>query len=510
MDRARPALLLAAYVFVSLATRAVLLRVPIIDVDESSYAVASWAILRGAALYHDVADHKPPLVYLYYALAQELLGRGMLSVRILTTLVVLPLTALGLSAFYRHSRAGALAGLAYLLYGSAFIGHDMLAVNCEVLLLLPATWALVLVGTPPLSRRAAGLAGAGALLGVATLFKHQAGLWLPVPLVAAWTAGASEGRAVSLRRAALVLAGFALPLAACAGYFAWRGTFSDFVYWNLTHNLRYAANPIRAEEAERRAAVNLLPFLVVTGPLWWIAWRARHALPSAHAARVVWGALALAVLSAAIGFRFYPHYFVLIEAPLALAAAPGAVALLDPPRRPAGRLLIGWTAAMTVAWAVANLAIYARADIEEETRPAFRDVAALLSADRCRPGASLFVWGYAPMLYYTADLPMATRFLFLESTLVGYIPGNAGSLRGSVDTARYIRPEHWDWLMDDLARRPPTYVVDTSTARIHHWQRYPLSSYPRLWSLVSRDYERLGSVDEVQVYRRKGCACEGR
>ena len=53
---------------------------------------------------------KPPLLYVYYAAAQLLFGRGMLAVHLATVLITVPLTALGVSAFFRHDRRGVIAG----------------------------------------------------------------------------------------------------------------------------------------------------------------------------------------------------------------------------------------------------------------------------------------------------------------------------------------------------------------------------------------------------------------
>lgn len=47
--------------------------------------------------------------------------------------LTVPLTALAASAFYRHDRRGHAAGLLLLVYGAAFLGHDVLAANTELL-----------------------------------------------------------------------------------------------------------------------------------------------------------------------------------------------------------------------------------------------------------------------------------------------------------------------------------------------------------------------------------------
>lgn len=499
-------LLFVTYAGAALLTRAVVLFVPVVDIDEASYLVAARELLRGKMLYVAVADHKPPLVYLYYAAAQ-MLGVGMLGVRLLTDLVMLPLTALALSAFYRHSREGIIAGALYLVYGAAFVGHDMLSVNCEVLLLLPAAWALAAVRDETAALRPSRQLGAGLLLGLAVLFKHQAAAWLPGVMAAAWVTARRQGRSARLAASlAALLAGFAAPLVGAWLWFAFHGAARPFLYWNVTHNLLYAANPIQPREAAQGVLRNLLPFILVTAPLWWAAGRSRPRL-APYQSTLVGGVLVLSLAMAFVGLRFYPHYFILVYPPLALLAAPhAAVALDERPLAPATRRAAAWTLCVLLGFTLASGIIYARTDMQEETRPVFAHVAARLRSDPCYPGASLFVWGYAPALYALADLPMATRFLFLESTLVGYVPGNAGSARGEVDARARIRPEHWEWLLADLQRNPAAFILDTAPARIHRWGRFPMESYPRLWSLVERDYELADTVDGVRIYRRRNCA----
>ena len=80
------------YVAISTITRLVVSGNEIVNVDESSYMVGAWELLNGHLPYAGFADNKPPLIYVYYALTQ-LLGHGMWSVRVVTMLVTVPLTA---------------------------------------------------------------------------------------------------------------------------------------------------------------------------------------------------------------------------------------------------------------------------------------------------------------------------------------------------------------------------------------------------------------------------------
>jgi hypothetical protein len=65
-------------------------------------------------------------------------------------------------------------------------------------------------------------------------------------------------------------------------------------------------------------------------------------------------------------------------------------------------------------------------------------------------------------------------------------------------------PLHWDWLLDDLGRRRPTYVLDTAAARLGRWG-VPLEGQRRLVAFVAASYEPLDVVDHVRIYRRRGC-----
>lgn len=168
----RPGRQFLLFAAVSFLTRGVSLFVNILDIDEASYAVAAQVLLRGGTLYVDVADHHPPLAYVYYAAVQALFGPDMLWVRIATLGLVVPGTALALSAYFEHRARGVVAALLYLFFGASFLAHDMWAVNTEVLYLLPATWALVLVR--PSSSYTIGWRPlvSGQLLGVAVLVKY--------------------------------------------------------------------------------------------------------------------------------------------------------------------------------------------------------------------------------------------------------------------------------------------------------------------------------------------------
>jgi 4-amino-4-deoxy-L-arabinose transferase-like glycosyltransferase len=487
---------LALFVAVSLLTRGYLLGVPLLDVDEAAHLVGSWQLLDGKLLYTDFADNKPPLLYVTYAAAQLLLGRGLLAV-----LAVVPLTALALSAFFRHDRRGLIAGLLWLVSGAAYLAHDMHSVNCELLMVLPAAAALALLRdeTEAADPRRAALAGV--LLGVASLLKQPALLWLPAPLLALALARRSLRGLIA--PALALLAGGALPWLIAWGAFAARGGAEAFLYWNFVHNAAYAANPIAPAEALQKLGSQLLPFLAASAPLWWGLWRGR----SATYAGALPGLLVLCSLPAVLaGFRLFPHYFVQLLPPLALGAAPYWEPRLRRPLPRDARLALAFTGLLLVGFTAANAWLYRPGStVYEEASPLYARVAQRLHADRCGAGATLFVWGSAPAFYVAAELPPASRFVVPQASLAGYVPGNRGSARDPGLGRELIRPEHWDLLLGDLERNRATYVLDTSPAALHAWNNYPPRDFPRLEAYLKERYEAIAEVGGVVIHRRRGC-----
>jgi hypothetical protein len=501
MRRGLPRFLL--FVAVSFLTRAVLLGVPTVDLDEAVYLTGAREMLRGGVPYVDFADHKPPLVFAYYAAAQ-LLGDGMLPVRLVTALLLVPLVAFAASAFFGHDRRGLLAGLVFLAWSAAFLGHDMLAVNCELLMLGPLALAVVALRDESAARRASRALAAGILVGVGTLFKYQAAAWGPALAIAVVLAGRRDGAARVVGRLAALAAGGLLPPLAAWAVFASLGAGEPFVYWNWTHNLAYSVNLATPGETAERAAAYLLPFLLATLPLWWAAWRSRRAL-GGHAAVLVAALVAFCSVTALLGLRLYPHYFVPLYFPLALGAAPWAADNVRLPAGRAGRAFVAWAAVLLAGFTAANAYLYlGRDDVYTETNAAFSRVAARLREDRCFGEGPLFVWGWAPMFYTETRLPPGSRFLLVGFSLVGYVSGNRDSGAGD----GLVNPEHWDWLLEDLARRRPTYVLDTAGARLGRWA-FPLEDWRRLAAFVAASYEPLAVVDHVRIYRRRDCAGQG-
>jgi hypothetical protein len=132
-------------------------------------------------------------------------------------------------------------------------------------------------------------------------------------------------------------------------------------------------------------------------------------------------------------------------------------------------------------------------------RPEVAAVAREVQA-RTGPGDRIFVWGYWPQLYYYAQRPPATRFVYAQ-TLSGYVPGHPDSLDPFTDTRHYRVDDHWRLWAQDLERHPAELIIDTAPGAIHFWEKYPIADYPPLQELVSRHYRHETSVGGVAIYR---------
>jgi hypothetical protein len=489
--------------------RAAALVVDVLDPDEAGHAVNTAVWMDGGVPYVDFVDNKQPLLYAAYRAVFSLFGRSLVALHALTLPWILA-TAGIVGALAAAGRAGAGAGRAaavlFVLAGSAYLEKDMLATNTEVLMNLPLAGAFwLLVANPGGNRRAAALAGL--LFGTAVLFNLKAAAAAPALLAAVLLAG----RRGALARVGLAAAGGAAPLLAALVYFQAHGALADAWFWNVGMNLKYAGAGVPLGFATVRRGIvygypRLLLFVLATLPLWVAAAAAvREGLRDAQRrpatlAALLW--LAGSLGAACLGGRFYGHYFVPILPPLAwLAAGPLAGLLAEGAR--GGRRALRAAAVLSLALPVAAFTVagwvrVARGDLDG-LRP---EVAAVAREVRQRtaPGERIFVWGYWPQLYFYAERPPATRFVYAQ-TLAGYVPGHPDSLDPAADTRHYVVQDHWRLWAEDMRRHPAELIVDTAPGAIHFWEKYPLADYPFLQEIVARRYRLEADVGGVLIYR---------
>ena len=168
----------------------VLLRLPsffrsVVDWDESLYLLIATQWLEGHPPYTTIWDHKPPGIYLWFALALLLFGHSVLSIRLAACLAV-SVTSYSLYriASTGEGSQGRLVGLgAAGLYLVFSLGNGGLAANTEIFVspfvMSAAAILLAPCGSRPPLR---GLLASGILLGLAISTKWVA-LWDGIALL---------------------------------------------------------------------------------------------------------------------------------------------------------------------------------------------------------------------------------------------------------------------------------------------------------------------------------------
>jgi hypothetical protein len=490
--------------------RGAALVVDVLDPDEAGHAVHTAVWMDGGVPYVDFIDNKQPLVYAAYRAVFALFGRSLVAVHAVTLPWILA-TAGFVAALAAAGGAGTavarVAVVLFILAGSDYIEKDMLSTNTEVLMNLPLAGAFWLLAATSgnASHRAAAAAGLG--FGLAVLFNLKAAAAAPALFAALWIPG-RRGAGVNT---ALAVVGAAAPILVALAYFQAHGALDDAWFWNIELNMKYADAGVRLGFATLRRGIvygypRLLLFMLATLPLWIAAgaamregWRDGRLRPT-----TLVGALWLAgsLGAACLGGRFYGHYFIPILPPLVWLAAPPLKRLLTEGAPERCRVLRAATLlALVLPVAVFTVLGWIRiaAGDLDGLRPEVAAVAGEVKA-RTGPGDRIFVWGYWPQLYYYAQRPPATRFVYAQ-TLAGYVPGHPDSLDPSADTRHYRIDDHWRLWAQDLERHPAELIIDTAPGAIHFWEKYPIADYPPLQELVSGRYRHETSVGGVAIYR---------
>jgi len=336
--------------------------------DEGTYATVGHLLRGGALLYRDIWENKPPGVYLLYAAADALGGpAGLLPlVRLAASLAALSLGLLAYLFVRRGLRGGHGRALVAAFVASMIVDTPLVegtTANAEIFmapLILAAValaWPTPPPSTPgpPVAPPATHAALAGALLGLAMLFKAVAlaDALAIMGILAIAREPSSRGAAPATRsqqRALLpllaLLLGLAVPLAATAIYFAAQGptTLQAAAFAMLGYNLLYVGAPTTGAAALVLFTVRLGAGAAV---IYLFVLYARAARPRApgHRPRVSswlptarrsppgvaalpsWPTAALslwtacALLGAISGARPHAHYLLQLAAPLACLLA---------------------------------------------------------------------------------------------------------------------------------------------------------------------------------------------
>ncbi len=474
---------------------------PCMSDDEATYAVVAREMIAGRVLYRDVVDHKPPGIYLVNAATQALGGPiGGMALLHLALIFVVWATGLVLAAisrrYGRETRDGpTFAALMWIVFTTTLIDTDSLAANCELLMMLPLVASLLLLirAIDGADNELGTMIGVGSLVGVAMLFKYQAGVQLPIYMLA-WLIARRRGVVSGLLG---LLIGVAIPLACAAWWLQSSDALAPAWFW-FRFNFSYigAGSTI---DMLGRALVRGGFVAVAAAPVYVFAIRAAlRRYPAccglAHWILLLW----LLVSSAAVmvGGRFFGHYFHQMTAPLVVFAAPGMAALWEKRRK----LVVALIAVPALGFLVLGAMHDRLMAAVGEPDPDYGSVVAWLDEHAPRSEA-LCIWGNSPVLYFEADRPLGCRFVF-ANYLTGMSPATPTQTDPTVDASMNIVPQAWDMLETDLATRRPEFIVDASPGNVDFYGKWPPEKFPRMAAILARDYTAVAQVAGMRIFRR--------
>jgi len=461
-----------------------------LDCDEAVYAVIGHRLARGAVMYRDMTENKPPGGYAVYALAVAAGGMSELTVRLMPLPLVLATVALVWQLALRLGGPGAavVAALTYavvstdpFLYGN---GAQM-----EHIINLAAVAALALVVAAWDRPGRARLVAAGACLGCAALVKQVAAASAPVFAAALLLrrdgphTRTAAGRLLDVAAFGLGTAAvWALAAVVVTGQGAGREAFDDVFRYGRALATDVPADPAAPPLLARWFTGNAdpagklpWPFGATTYLVWWgtgswpvwlaavpaLAWLAIGR--GADARRRLVAAWTLAAwVQVALPRLFWPHYYLLPVPGLAVAVAvfladQTALMRAEPGRRWRHAVAAGAVAA-ALAW-TARIQAVEYLGVEPE-QLAVRHKGGRQWVDLRNLGRAfgkrsavwrhptLYVWGWQSPLFFYSGYEPVTRQLFADDLIKTYAGKDHPLIRPRVERT-----------MTDLRANPPSIVV---------------------------------------------------
>lgn len=515
----------------ALAVRLVLLAQPV-GGDPGIYSYVASRILDGQLPYRDVFEQKPPGILYTYAAAFFAFGRSMVAVQLIDLLAWLgTVAAVGaLAHAVRRDRATTALSvtLAALFINPTLQSSFKQVGQAETFLAMWTTLGVWLAVRSAESRRIVRAVGAGVCLGIATLYKYNAAIYLVVAAVALWVTmrrDLSQRRdptpAWPSRRARMLVVGFAAPLAATVAYFWMQEGLTDFYDATVRYNVEYTAGTYGSLlEFLRRAAIVTWRFATMNF-LWTIGGAGTLLLVwqwmrGDRVAAVLVLFVAAAYVAILANAKFYPQYFLQILPPLAIAGACFLVAAWRVTRA-SGRRAFGIALMALLAVHIARHTNLVR--LLEDAAAAARHATGRLDTETyyrrfggydsggdfslladhrlarrivetTRPDDPVYIYGGEPLVLFLADRRSPSRFVWND-------PFVAGAYRRRYTHAHLVR---------ELEARPPAYfivlrndanMIDPVESIVHY------RSAPELQAFVASRYEEVGWLEDFLIFKRR-------
>lgn len=419
--------------------------------DEEVYLTIGQTLARGAQLYKDVHDNKPPLLY-FVAWA----SMGELFWFKFATLIA---SLVSVVFFYKIAKGNKIATSIFALLITLPLIEGNIA-NAEMFFLVFTLWGFArLVHNK-------NVFWSGVIMGLGALFKIPAlldiGVW---PLF--WLITAQKDW---FKKSSTLLIGALIPLGVSIIYYWSQGTLNNYLIAAGLQNIPYlsswqAVSGFWGTLTGRAMTATLLVGLIFL---------ARRKLGESRVWLALWFVITL--FAATLSGRPYPHYLLQMAPVVALLVVdkylriPAAVIL-------AGTIVLFRFYAYPVVGYYQNFLAWASGKIDTSTYYDHFNAQVTNNYTIAReimlgstPDEGLFVWGDEPSIYALSHRPVVGKYT------VAY---HIFDFRAQAQT------------MTALKQNPPQYIVVIT----------PPSLLPGLWQFLSESYILTRTVGTAQIYR---------
>ena len=470
---------------------------PLINTDESQFAVYADVLLRGGIPYLHSVDTKPLGIYTFFEICFWLFGKNnMIAVHIVSALCVLVTAGCcwKIAEKLIPARWAYGAALFYIVATTTYT-PKYLSTSIALIMMLPLSASLLCLLQWEEKEKSRWLFLSGLLLGLGCLFKYQGGVQLVVG-ICYLLFFSPKGK---IRHALWYGLGWIVVGVLYLLYLRHLGVLREFYFWSLKGSVQYLSDSGKALHFFKQLTIRGGSFVLCN----WIVWRLAGRQAFAHFKKnqdprwtlmLLWLVFSFVAVSA--GSRFYDHYFIQLVPALAILAA-GALPSVQNIRR------------QVVPWLVlpAILCFAARVAIDpinrwtgEENLSAYRPIGQYI-AQHTTPEETLFVWGLATPIYFFADRNPASRFLWSDWQS-GRVGGNV-TIDPAMDLTPTQMPGAWEMLFEDLEKNRPVYFLDTTPGDYHEYKNYPVSRYPQMVAYLKAHYFLETTQWGVDFYKRR-------
>jgi hypothetical protein len=469
--------------------------------DMDYYTLVSDKLLRGAVLYRNAIDTKPPLVFLHYLSIFKLFGPDSVTAVKLVTMGCLAASSLLMrdidQALFPRAAGRDVAALLFVLASFSGWGEDFLSPNTEILSNLFVLAGVLCMVKEDFSGRPARLLLAGMSIGVAFLYRYQAGAALAAYFFTVVVARSQFDHPA--RRLLMLGIGWLIPVAAIVAYYSRIGAVHD-----LEFLIQYQRFYVRGQEIYWPHLIGQVG-IVAAGQGAFILLAGSQAIrmlqrPVGKRDLFLLLFLLFSVAPFFIGGHYFAHYIVqAIPAFVLLAAERLRPSETPSPDTSEPVLFFKHARHFIVAiaglyWMV-NTAYY----ISLPADPRNPNLARFVRA-QTDPKDAVFIWTERFHILFEIDRVYATRFLsneFLTGRLYGSRYRQASA---TADQARALSiPQLWPALLQDLQTEKPRLIVDDAPDR----SNFTIGHYPPLSAFVRAYYEPGQTIDGFCVYVRK-------